>query len=178
MRRLPSISLSPKKSASEETNYKPPIELGIVLIFIVMALIIFGIIMLYSTTANAYGLSLLTKQLMWTIVGIVLATLINIVGYNAIIPFSKYILVLTWCLLVIARFCREVNGAYRWIPLPGGVGNIQPSELAKIAIIMFLAYYIPKNQRKMKKEITAKQIDMNNRKQQYLYKIQHSAFLW
>jgi len=43
-------------------------------------------------------------------------------------------------LLVIPRFFPPVKGAYRWIRLPAGI-SVQPSELAKITIILFLANY-------------------------------------
>lgn len=150
MKKLPSLSNSYSDEFISDKEYLPPKKCGIALILLVMGLILFGIIMLYSTTSNVSGASMLIKQVLWICLGIVAVTIINIVGYKRIIPYAKYLLILSWILLVVARFCKEINGAYRWIPLPGGFGNIQPSELAKIAVVMFLAYYIPKNQRQMK----------------------------
>lgn len=155
MRKLPTLSSSYVDEFSSDREYFPPKKCGMALIFLVMGMVLFGVIMLYSTTSSSAGASMLIKQVMWIGLGIITVTLINIVGYRAIIPYAKYLLILSWGLLVAARFCREINGAYRWIPLPGGVGNIQPSELAKIAVVMFLAYYIPKNQRQMKFSLKA-----------------------
>ena len=42
-------------------------------------------------------------------------------------------------LLVWARFSREINGAHRWIMVAGY--QFQPSELAKIAVALFVSYY-------------------------------------
>jgi cell division protein FtsW len=149
VRRLPNITRSKNRTHKVTKNYSPPQKTGFVIIFIVLALIMFGLIMLYSTTSGTVGASLLIKQVVWIFFGIICATLINFIGYKRIIPYSKYLVYLTAMLLVAARFSRPINGAYRWIQIPGGIGNIQPSELAKIAIVMFLAYYIPRHQRQI-----------------------------
>lgn len=156
MRKLPSLSGSAGiESLANNKEFTPAKKSGIALIILVMAIVVFGIIMLYSTTSTLSGTSMLIKQVMWIIVGIFAVTFINSVGYNAILPYAKYLLFLTWLLLLLALVCKPINGAYRWIPLPGGVGNIQPSELAKIATIMFLAHFIPKNQRNIKSSLKA-----------------------
>ncbi|HBM16231.1 MAG TPA: hypothetical protein DD381_07830 [Lentisphaeria bacterium] len=156
MRKLPSLSGSAGiKSLARKEEISSAKKSGIAMIILVMAITIFGLLMLYSTTSTASGESMLIKQVMWIIVGIFAITFINLVGYNALLPYSKYILIITWLLLIFALFCKPVNGAYRWIPIPGGIGNIQPSELAKIAIIMFLAHFIPRNQRNLKSSFKA-----------------------
>lgn len=156
MRKLPSLSGSSGiESLSRNREFAPAKKSGIALIFIVMSIVVFGVIMLYSTTSTLSGTSMLVKQVMWIIVGIFAVTFINSVGYNAILPYAKYLLAVTWVLLLFALLCKPVNGAYRWIPLPGGIGNIQPSELAKIVTIMFLAHYIPRNQRNIKSSLKA-----------------------
>lgn len=156
MRKLPSLSGSSGiESLAGNREFAPARKSGIAIIFIVMAIVVFGVIMLYSTTSTLSGTSMLIKQVMWIIVGIFAVTFINSVGYNAILPYAKYLLAITWVLLLLTLLCKPVNGAYRWIPLPGGIGNIQPSELAKIVTIMFLAHFIPKNQRNIKSSLKA-----------------------
>ncbi len=147
MRKLPSISHNKKEIKIKEKSFIPPKKTGVALFFVVMALVLFGLIMLYSTTSGSIGASLLIKQVFWIFIGIIGATAVNFIGYKKIIPYSPYIVIISCLLLVVARFSRPINGAYRWISLPGGVGNIQPSELAKIAIVLFLAYYLPRHQR-------------------------------
>ena len=62
--------------------------------------------------------------------------------------FSPLFFIVFACflLLLIAKFCfRSVKGGARWLRF-GGV-TIQPSEFAKIAIILFVAYYCSEHQR-------------------------------
>lgn len=150
MRRLPSISHNKKHSNRPEKQFSPPQKSGIALAFIVMILILFGLIMLYSTsTGTDKGAILLIKQSFWILIGIFSAALINFIGYKKLLPYSTFLIFISCILLILALFSRPINGAYRWIQLPGGIGNIQPSELAKISVIMFLAYYLPKHQRQI-----------------------------
>ena len=153
MRKLPSISRSQKKKKATKKSFTPPQKSGIALLFIVMALVLFGITMIYSTTSSYMGASLLIKQVFWIFIGIGVAAFVNFVGYKKILPYAPYLVGLSCILLILARFSRPINGAYRWIRIPGGLGNIQPSELAKLAIILFLAYYLPKYQRQIKASI-------------------------
>ena len=153
MRKLPSISHSQKKKKPTAKAFTPPQKSGIALIFIVMGLVLFGLTMLYSTTSGNVGPGLLIKQVTWIFLGIVAATFVNFVGYKKILPYSPYLVALSCGLLVLARFSRSINGAHRWIRIPGGIGNIQPSELAKLAVILFLAYYLPRYQRQIRASI-------------------------
>ena len=149
MRKLPAFSHA-KQPNKPSKKFSPPQKSGIALAFIVMGLILFGLVMLYSTsTGSDKGASLLIKQSFWILLGILSAALINFVGYKKLLPYANLLIIVSCILLVLALFSRPINGAYRWIRLPGGIGNIQPSELAKIALIMFLSYYLPKHQRQL-----------------------------
>ena len=153
MRKLPSISHSHREKKRQKRNFTPPQKSGIILVFVVMGLVLFGLTMLYSTTSGSIGASLLVKQVFWISIGITGATLVNYIGYKKILPYSSYLIWASCILLILARFSRPINGAYRWIRIPGGIGNIQPSELAKLAIVLFLAYYLPKHQRQINSSI-------------------------
>jgi cell division protein FtsW len=149
MRKLPAFSHTKQQEKSEKT-FSPPQKSGVVLAFIVMGLILFGLIMLYSTsTGSGNGAAFLIKQAFWILLGISCAAIINFIGYKKLLPYTNIIVVITCLLLIAALFSRPINGASRWIKLPGGIGNIQPSELGKIAVIMFLSYYLPKHQRQL-----------------------------
>jgi cell division protein FtsW len=150
MRKLPAFSHTKQQSKPNNKKFSPPQKSGIALAFIVMGVVLFGLVMLYSTsTGSDKGASLLIKQSFWIFIGILCAAFINVVGYKRLLPYANLLIIITSLLLVAALFSRPINGAYRWIRLPGGVGNIQPSELGKIAVIMFLSYYLPKHQRQL-----------------------------
>ena len=153
MRKLPSISHSRREIKPTRKSFTPPQKSGIILIFIVMGLVLFGLTMLYSTTSGSIGASLLLKQVFWISIGISGATAVNFIGYKKILPYSSYMVWLSCLLLILARFSRPINGAHRWISIPGGIGNIQPSELAKLAIVLFLAYYLPRHQRQINSSV-------------------------
>lgn len=129
------------------------------LLFIVIFLLCFGLVMLYSTSSyNAqvkFGSSTfyLMKQLRATAIGIVAMLLVTRINYRIWEKFAiiGYVLSLISILLVLTPLGEEINGARRWI----NVGfSIQPAELAKLAVIIFLAYIISKNTKKIRKFTT------------------------
>lgn len=117
------------------------------LVFIVLFLLSFGLILLYSTSSYVgvtdYGDSayFLRKQLLFTILGLGLMTLIAFIPYRVWRYLSFPALLISIGLIVlITRYGEEVNGAKRWLKF-GGI-NIQPSEVAKIAVIILTAFLI------------------------------------
>lgn len=119
------------------------------LFFTTVIMFIFGLIMIFSSSYvkaitsldNAYYY--LIRQLVILLVCLfVLLFLINIptIKYK---KNYKFILYLSIGLLVSLYFVGiTVNGAKSWLPLP--FFNFQPSELSKIAIIIYMAYYYDK----------------------------------
>lgn len=112
-------------------------------------LTLFGLIILYSTSYDR-GSALFIKQLIWAITAMATAFVVLIIGYKRIMELSLYILILVAFLLIIPRFFPPVKGAYRWIKLPGGF-SIQPSEFAKIAVVLFLARFCARRQMRINK---------------------------
>ncbi|OGV45582.1 MAG: hypothetical protein A2017_12265 [Lentisphaerae bacterium GWF2_44_16] len=121
-------------------------------VFITASMIIlFGLTMLYSTSSGMAGSTYFVKQLMWAGVGLVCGMGIFIVGYKKLSEYSMIFIAISAVLLLIADFCfPPINGAYRWIKLPG-IGNIQPSEFAKLAVCVFLAKYCAEKMRYLNK---------------------------
>jgi cell division protein FtsW len=142
----------------------------ILLIISVLALLIFGISMLYSTTYAAFGESLLKKQLMWIGGGILLAALIaSLVDYRQLTRRGWWILgaaFLPLGYLGLANILHHAGllsdtlvgklplvtglskGSLRWFQI--WKFSVQPSEFAKLAIILFLAGYLPRHARHMR----------------------------
>lgn len=110
-----------------------------ILIIIVIGLLAFGLTMVYSTTAPKSGEALVIKQGMWAGIGIVMAVITVFIGPKRIADWRLIFLSLfvVWGLLLAARFLfPPINGAYRWVQLPGI--SLQPSELAKfVGIVLF-----------------------------------------
>ena len=110
-----------------------------------LLLICTGIVMVYSASAvlamekHKDPYFFLIKQSMWVLVGLCLLPIVMRFDYRHYREPAVIwtILALSGALLIAVLFGREVNGAKRWLSI-GGLG-IQPSELAKLAIIIFTA---------------------------------------
>jgi cell division protein FtsW len=110
-------------------------------------ILLFGLTMLYSTSYGTAGSTYFVKQLVWSGVGMSAAFFIFFVGYKTISNYSPLFILGVILLLIIADFCfPAVKGANRWIKIPG-MGNIQPSEFAKIAVVLFLSKYCAEKMR-------------------------------
>ncbi|MGC1480013.1 MAG: putative lipid II flippase FtsW [Chthoniobacterales bacterium] len=118
-----------------------------ILVLGIASLITLGLIMLYSTSAFAnQGLSsdnfFIKRQAMWLVIAAaacVTAALIDYHFWQKIwwVAFVAAALLLAACYL--PGIGRNINGSSRWITL--GFANFQPSELAKVATIFFLAWW-------------------------------------
>ncbi len=119
------------------------------LLFIVLFLLGFGLVMLYSTSsyeaAQKFGDSAywLKKQLFSTIVGLVAMIVVANIPYRFWERFAGFgYIVSVVLLLLIIPFGIEANGAKRWLSVAGI--SLQPAEVAKLAMILFLASLVCK----------------------------------
>lgn len=117
------------------------------LLFIVLFLLGFGMVMLYSTSSyqavQDYGDSAywLKKQIFAVVLGLVLMMITANIPYQFWRRFAVlgYIVSVVLILLIIP-FGHEVKGAKRWLYI-GGI-SLQPAEVAKLGMILFLASLI------------------------------------
>lgn len=129
-----------KKSWSAESR-TPSLRVAIPLAVIVMAMTFFGLTMLYSTSFGfGAGEKMFLKQSLWAGISVVAAAAVYLFGYRRCLRLSYPLLAAGAVLLLVALFSPEKKGAHRWIPLLFGA-NIQPSELAKLAVALCLARY-------------------------------------
>lgn len=120
------------------------------LLFIVLFLLGFGLVMLYSTSsyeaALDYGDSAyyLKKQLLSTALGIVCMIVVARIDYHFWEKFAVvgYIVAVVMILMVLSPLGYAVNGARRWLRV--GPLSLQPAEIAKLAMILFLAVLVCK----------------------------------
>jgi cell division protein FtsW len=128
------------------------------LAFCAAALLALGLVMIYSASqalVNAHthtevGARMLQMQLVWCALGLVMCAVTAILDYTLLkkIAWPIFIGALVLAASVfVPHFGMKINGAHRWIRLPGA--TFQPSELVKIALIIMLAWYCDRSQRKM-----------------------------
>jgi len=116
----------------------------------VILLTCFGLIMIYSTTAYYHGTGYFNKQAVISgacLFGVFIGSQIN---YRLYIKLTPLLYVGSVILLAITPvFGTEGKGAVRWLELTSSI-QIQPAEVAKVAIVMFLPFLIIKNKHKLK----------------------------
>ena len=109
------------------------------LLAIILGIISIGIINLQSASA-AVGMSLYLTQLLWILVGGIIATGLVLVDYR---NFERWTFIfygiVVFLLIAVLFIGREINGSVRWINM--GFFHIQPSELMKISTILITAKY-------------------------------------
>ncbi len=122
-------------------------NIDIPLLLSVIALMIIGILFIYSSGVSSEGVVFsreYVKQIIWCATGIGLLLAFSYIDYNKLRDYSAYIFLVCILLLVITfLFGERVNGAKSWLGI--GPMGVQPSEFTKIATILFLASYIEKN---------------------------------
>ena len=116
------------------------------LLAILICLICFGLVMLYSTSSysammkqNGDSLFYFKRQVLFCIVGLIVMWIVSRIDYHWYFERSKffYFISIFMMFLVKTPLGKEVNGAKRWIKLPFEQ-QLQPAEIAKIAIILFI----------------------------------------
>ncbi len=129
----------------------------IFVILLVLGLVIFGCIMVYS--ASCYSAEyryknqffFLYKQLFGVALGIFALVFFSFFDYHLLKKFRYWILGVSVILLILVfvpGFGVQSYGANRWVNLLGI--SIQPSEIAKFALVLFLAYYLSEKHDKIK----------------------------
>lgn len=121
-------------------------------ILIVSALLLMGIINIYSAAYNPdhpflfdfktlYG-----KQLMWIGIGLFLGVVISLIDSEYIRKLTPIAFIIVLVLLILVLFTEPINGARSWL----GVGSlgIQPSEFSKLTTALMLAYVISQGRSK------------------------------
>ncbi|MBQ8527961.1 MAG: cell division protein FtsW [Lachnospiraceae bacterium] len=120
------------------------------LLFIVLFLVCFGLIMLYSVSSYEANLKFgdaayyLKKQIFATVIGVGVMVAANLIDYHKWerFAFLGYVVSIVMIFLVLSPMGREFNGAKRWIYF--GSISVQPAEVAKIALILLVSVMICK----------------------------------
>lgn len=123
------------------------------LLVLVFLLVVWGLVLLFSTSAyngrvkfhdSAYYFK---KQLFATVLGFFAMYFVSQVDYHRLLRFAPALYGVSLLLsLAVLFFGDEYNGSKRWLSL--GPLSFQPSEFAKVAVILFLACLIDRSKRK------------------------------
>jgi len=147
-------------SSKNVTKIKEPVFLkgkipsfDISFFIITLILAVFGSLMVFSA-GSAYAefryddrFFFVKRQIIWLLAGILVMLLASRIKPSFYFKATPYLYAITLCLLVLVLAVGLVgNGAQRWISI--GPITIQPSEIAKMTIVMMLARYFSVNEEK------------------------------
>lgn len=129
----------------------------IVILLMVVVLTCFGVVMVYSASsvmaAKKYhdGFYFLKRQGLFAVMGFSIMYAVMQVDYHIWKKFAVTVLLGCLALMVLVLIPGvggSAGGAARWIRLPGF--SLQPSEMAKIGLIIYMAYSLEKKQDRVK----------------------------
>lgn len=123
---------------------------------LLMIILVIGLATLYSAS-HVYALTYdgdsyyyIRRQLLWVVFGMVAMFIASTVDYHVLHRLAWPIWLVSLVLLVVAYVMPSSTGVHRWVRIPG-IGQFQPSELAKFALVLLFAHLISLNHKRMKK---------------------------
>ena len=133
-----SNTFTPQEQEIKRTE--PPLAEGVTLFVVALVLVLFGLVMLYSTSLGIQNAStyFFVRQLQWCGVGFAAMVAVFLIGYKKLSDWSGLFMIGIFFLLCLTLLFPAIKGARRWIQLPG-IGSIQPSEYAKFILSLFMA---------------------------------------
>lgn len=126
------------------------------LVSVIVFLLCFGLVMLYSTTSYEAQLqgesttSFLKGHIIGILLGLIAMFTLSMIDYHfwKRFTFLAYLVACGLIILVLTPLGKSANGATRWIYI--GPLSFQPAEFAKIAIIIFMARMVERNYKQLK----------------------------
>ncbi len=125
---------------------------------VVLILLVISLLSVYSSTGSlAYQhrsgntFFYLFRQLKFILLGVLIIFFVHLVPYRIFSRVSVFALYLSIPLLILTLIAgTNINEATRWLQIPGTGLTIQPSDFAKIALVMYLAKILSVNQNNIK----------------------------
>lgn len=149
------IKLPRPKNNKLSTKEKP---FDFILIVCVLVMLSLGIIMVLSASSpsslaeGSNGYSYAIRQGAFGILGLVLMYIISKIDYRIYKKFYKiayWVSIVLLLAVLIPGLRWEAGGAARWIYIAPLRTTVQPSEFAKIALVLFFATYLTDNREKL-----------------------------
>lgn len=121
-----------------------------VLWYVVIALLLSSLLVVYSSTGKMANLNyggntsyFLIKQIILIGGCFIVMLLLQSIPYKYFLSFASTVLALSMLFLLLAKIIGPtINGTERWLPIPFTGLTFQPSELAKLGVVMYLARLI------------------------------------
>ena len=132
-------------------------DLDYTLLAVAMALLSIGLVMVYSASAiwadQHLGdpLYFIKRQAIWAAISLGAMAFFSRLNYDSLKEWVWPALFVTVLGLIAALFSMPIAGVKRWVRV-GPIG-IQPSEFAKIASVLFMAYYLDRNRSKVESPV-------------------------
>ncbi len=153
---LPDLAAKPVQSLAALLRESVAGPVDPVLAAIIIALIGFGVVMVYSASAIEATVRykdaqfFLKKQTIYAGIALVVMWLTSRIDYRRLRPLTYPILisVTLMLLLTVIGFGHRAGNAYRWLNL--GPVNVQPAEVAKLGVVTWLAYSLSKKAERIK----------------------------
>ena len=123
-------------------------EWGLLIVAIILSII--GIIALFSATQET-EYDEFKKQIIWLAISLIAMVIVMLINYETLVKLSPIFYGIFIILLIAVMFTKPVNGATSWFDI--GFFSFQPSEFAKIAVILFLTFVISKIQERYAEDI-------------------------
>ncbi len=117
------------------------------MVALIIGITLIGLTAVYSATYTQHGpSSLFTKQVIWVLIGLVVMFCALLPDYHTVGRYAYVLWALSvLALILVAVMGRTGMGAQRWLPL--GPFQFQPSELAKLSLVLALARYYAEDPR-------------------------------
>ena len=132
-------------------------KIDAILLIVVLALVSFGIVMVYSTTAILAGdrfgdpYFFLKRQAFYAIIGFLMMIGMMFVPHEMLKRFAYPILIVSILSLIavlIPGIGHRAGGSMRWLRISSL--SFQPSEFVKLGLIIFLSYFLTKKEEKIR----------------------------
>ena len=141
-RRNTFLQRSPMPASRHKTQGWKPLRLDGTIALISFSFVLIGLLFTYSSSAFETT-QYVKRQFVFDVMGLIAAGFLSQM-YTRLQQMKIFhpmnLMYVTWVLLVIVLFTREQANTHRWIDL--GIIKIQPSEIAKVTLVIYLAHYL------------------------------------
>ena len=120
------------------------------ILVLAVLLCIIGFVALYSATQSD-NFEYLRKQIIWFVISLIVMIIVAFIDYKIMVKISPILYGISIILLIAVLFTKSINGASSWFNIGGF--SLQPAEISKATVILFLSYVVATLQINGKEEI-------------------------